>query len=201
MNNSNPTKGLRPGFLISLTVSLTLCLFLLWMFRTKPASAIPTANPIPIVDSETPPPPPPAPVQPATVPRSNTLEDRWGIQVASIALTMAGAAVELRYQILAPEKVSLLADAPVTAQIIDQTSGARIPIGAPPLEAGRPQHSRARSAALMMQDAGSFPPPPSRIIAGKTYSIQLPNPGGLIKTGNKAVVIIGDCQTGVLVVQ
>jgi hypothetical protein len=38
-------------------------------------------------------------------------------------------------------------------------------------------------------------------VAGKTYSIQLPNPGGLVKSGNKAMVVIGDCQVSNLVVQ
>jgi hypothetical protein len=53
------------------------------------------------------------------------------------------------------------------------------PMGVPPQQKGAfPTLSRARSSALMMSEAGAFPPLPYGLIAGKTYFILVPNPGG-----------------------
>jgi len=54
------------------------------------------------------------------------------------------------------------------ASVLDPATGTQIRIGAPPQRTGAvSQHSRARSAALMMRDAGSFPPAPNRVVAGR----------------------------------
>ena len=53
--------------------------------------------------------------------------------------------------------------------------------------------------ALMMRESGDFPPTPSRLVAGKTYSILLPNVDGLLKRGSRVVVTVGnlDCSTDI----
>jgi hypothetical protein len=53
----------------------------------------------------------------------------------------------------------------------------------------------------MMRDAGSFPPAPNRVVAGKTYTVQLPNVPALVKTGSKVVVVIGDFRTDYITVE
>jgi hypothetical protein len=135
----------------------------------------------------------------ASIPPS-TLEDKWGIQFRSIALTRGNTAVELFYTIVASEKAALLGQGDSTAYLVDLDSGRRIALDSPPQQAASlSPHSRARSAALMLRDAGGFPPPPSRLVPGKTYSILLRNEGGLLKRGSRVVVTVGnqDCSTDV----
>ena len=198
--NPHDTKGIRPGFLVTLAVSLVAIIALLWLVRTRPPS------PNAAVESRVAEPPSQTvkattPVPPAGPVKSSTLEEMWGIQVTGIGLTRANSAIELRYKVLAPEKATLLADSRSEAYILDHASGAKIPLRSPQLEGAFPQHSRARSAALMMRDAGSFPPTPSRIIPDKVFSVLLPNPGSVVKGGNKVAMVAGTARSDNLLVE
>ena len=53
----------------------------------------------------------------------------------------------------------------------------------------------------MMPRATGFPPPAGRIEPGRTYSILLPNPGGLVKSGQEMAMVVGDTWTGNLIVE
>lgn len=135
----------------------------------------------------------------AAIPPS-TLEDQWGIQFRSIGLTRGDTAVELFYTIVASEKAALLGQGDSTAYLVDLDSGRRLALDSPPQQASSlSPHSRARSAALMLPEAGGFPPPPSRLVPGKTYSILLRNENGMLKRGSRVVVTVGnqDCSTDV----
>jgi hypothetical protein len=122
--------------------------------------------------------------------------------VSGIKLTSANLVMEMRYEVTDPAKSALLDDGATAASVVAPDTGTTIRIGAPPQQAGGVSaHSRARSAALMMRAAGSFPPPPNRIIAGRTYTIQLPNPPELVKKGSKVVVVIGNFRTDYITVE
>ena len=54
---------------------------------------------------------------------------------------------------------------------------------------------------LAMRDAGTFPPPPNRLVAGKTYVVLVPNPAGLIKSGSSVVVVAGGVRSETLTVE
>jgi hypothetical protein len=138
-------------------------------------------------------------VQPGMI---SPVEDQWGIRVSGIKLTGANLVMELSYEVTDPDKAALLDDGATPASVLDPATGTQIRIGAPPQRTGAvSQHSRARSAALMMRDAGSFPPAPNRVVAGKTYTVQLPNVPALVKTGSKVVVVIGDFRTDYITVE
>jgi hypothetical protein len=53
----------------------------------------------------------------------------------------------------------------------------------------------------MMHQAGEFPPPPNRLAAGKTYSLLLPNPGGMVKSGSQVAFVVGNYRTAALTVE
>ena len=198
--NPHDTNGIRPGFLVTLAVSLVAIIALLWLVRSKPPSpnaavearvAEPPAQTVKAITAV----PPADPVKPST------LEEMWGIQVTGIGLTRANSTIELRYKVLAPEKATLLADSQSEAYILDHASGAKIPLRSPQPEGPFSQHSRARSAALMMREAGSFPPTPSRMVPDKVYSVLLPNPGSVVKGGNKVALVVGTARNDNLVVE
>jgi hypothetical protein len=140
-----------------------------------------------------------APTEPARV---TALEKQWGIQITSVDLTDEDATLDLCYKITDPEKTALLYNGKTEAYLLDQVSGAKILMGIPPQGEGVfPLRSRARSAALMMSGAGAFPPVPSRLIAGRSYFILVPNPGKIVKRGNRVAVAIGDAKSSDVTVE
>ena len=189
------TKGARikPDLVVVLACALATIVILVWIIGRSPA---PVAGPVmkqPVAPKT------PASALPAV---ASSMEEQWGIHVIGIKLTSANLVMELRYEVTDPAKSALLNDGATPASIIAPDTGTTIRIGAPPPRAGGvSEHSRARSAALMMRDAGSFPPPANRIIAGKTYTIQLPNPPDLVKKGTRVVVVIGDFRTDYITVE
>lgn len=86
----------------------------------------------------------------------------------------------------------MLAEGNTPAYLIDRTSGRKLQLAGAPQEGAARSHSRARRLALMMPDAGAFPPPPGRLLTGKTYSVILPNLAGAMKSGSKVAVVVGD---------
>ena len=206
MKPRDTDKGIRPGLLALVACVFVVLLAVVWLFERQPTPARQTAKPpapgaVPADVSATahadagaadviPPPPPP--------PKS--LAEQGGIQVASVSLVSPGA-LELRYTVVAPDKLDSLPGAASAPWLVDEATGTKIRIGPPELASATPVHSRARSAALMMRDAGSFPPPPSRVVPGKVYSVLLPNPRGVIRSGSKVDLVLGDFRTGGLVVR
>lgn len=117
--------------------------------------------------------PPPMTVPPAR--NAPTLEQRWGVRVCGARLTMGNAYLDLRYEVVDPEKVSALASANTRAYIWERASGARLFLTTPPKE-------------------GGFPPTDNRIAAGKTYFAMVSNKGGVLKSGKTVSLIVADAM-------
>ena len=207
MKPQAPVKSIRAGFLVVVAGSLVVLLALLGLHqfsKDKPpqpreiaeapaalepvAAVAPAAAPAPVAA--------PTPKAPPT-----PLEQQWGIQVSSIGLGMAGAAVDFRYKVVALDKASRLSDGTTTAYLVDQASGAKIHMIAGTQEADFATGARAHSRARMARQGGAFPPGPNRLTEGKINSVLLPNPGGLVKSGNKVTLVIGDVRTDNLVIE
>lgn len=210
MNQPVPRKSSRPGFLLLLTVFLAAILMYVgfsWKNRLDPSPAGETDAPEATAEpaaaaaaaAATPAPAAAAPVQ------LGLLEEKWGFQISSIGLSRQDTAVELQYTINDPEKFSLLADETTPAYVLDQASGMNLPLKASPQSPAQAKnfhsHTSARSRMIAMPQAGSFPPPASRLIAGKTFSILLPNYDKAVRHGSKLTVVVGDLQTAELTVQ
>jgi hypothetical protein len=187
-----------PTVLVLLVGCAAVIAVVIWIHQARSAAARATAKPI-------------LTWQPGAVPRiaheksadrvlASSPEELWGIQFRSIELVRNNTAVDLRYTVVGPDKAAVLGEGGSTAYLVDLASGKMLPLGSgssPPTSL--PPHSRARSMALMMRESGDFPPTPSRLVAGKTYSILLPNVGGLLKRGSRVVVTVGnlDCSTDI----
>ena len=69
-----------------------------------------------------------------------TLDERLGVEVSSVRLTVAGRAVDVRYSVVDPEKAVWLDDQANTAVLFDEATGAMVgmPQAPPPLEMHKP---------------------------------------------------------------
>jgi hypothetical protein len=199
-NQNHDERRIRPAVLGLVAVALALICVPLALLTRRPAPPNPEAEPAPAVETPAPAAPavadvpvesPPAPVKPVVPARPGTLEGEWGIRVASVGLTMAGAAVDFRYTVVDAEKALLLAQGTAAAYVIDQATGTVISLVPPTLKGPSAAHSRAR----MIRQGGGFPPSPNRLAAGRTNSLLLPNPARILQSGSVVTVVVGDIQT------
>jgi hypothetical protein len=221
-NQQVPEDRIRPGFVILLVVCLAAVVAGMWAYTNKRsatevagASAVkpttshivatrsgnaakPTAAknaaPDPLINRQ-----PPLPQAPVDVPEgvpASALEAKWGIQFCGVAMANNDAVLDLRYKVTSQAKAAVLTSENPEAHLIDLASGSTTPL-CPPQSKEWPfaAHSRARSQAMMMRDAGAFPPPPNRLAVGRIYSILLPNPGGAVRSGSLVAVVVGGIQT------
>ena len=199
MNPTAPSRrALRPG-VVGVLLAVVLAAFLPWLLRVGRHSAAPSfgdADPVPhatgdaCADSAVPVPTPALAVEAARV-QTSPLEEQGGIQVGRVELAMAGAALNIRYTIVASNKASELHDQAVPAYLVDQSGQTRISLGSAAAVGSLSGHSRARSAMASMTDARGFPPAPNRLREGEAYSLLIPNPRGAIKAGDKVSLVVG----------
>ena len=121
-----------------------------------------------------------APAEPSAATGAD-LEAKWGITVLSTRLTAAGCMIDFRYRVLDAQKAAKLSDPHVHPYIIDEATGARFIVPAPP-KVGQMRNTR----------------PP---IADRNYFILFANPANHIKTGGNVTVVIGDLKIEHLVVE
>jgi hypothetical protein len=199
MRKNDAERRIRPEFLGLMTIAVVLICVSLWLLNSRSAPPSSAEEPAPAAEAPAPVEPavadvqvasPPAPITPAAPARPGTLEGEWGIRVSSVGLTMAGAAVEFRYTVVDSEKALLLAQGTAEAYLIDQATGAKISLAPPTLQGPSAAHSRAR----MARQGGSFPPSPNRLAAGRTNSLLLPNPAGMLRSGSAVTVVVGNVQ-------
>jgi len=212
MNPHSPANRIRPGIILLVTCVLAAVLIpiAISMFRqTKPPvtseieASLTSAEPMPETQTVAP--------EVSAEPRAATnvtapvlsvaLEEKWGIQVSSIRLMRSDSAVDVRYRVVVPEKLALLAEDSDRAYLIDQATGTKLQMLAPPEGDTSTANVRSRSMMKMMHLAGAFPPPAAKVAEGGLYSVLLPNWGGALKTGSKVVLVVGDLRTEDLTVE
>ena len=145
------------------------------------------------------------PAVPIPAPQGGTpslFEAQWGIRISDVVRTDIDSVLEMRYMVVDPSKIAALADGENMPCLIEQTSGAQVMLCVPLHEkwpyAG---HSRARSMAHISNGAGGFPPAAGKAVAGRTYSLLIPNPDLAVKKGSRVVVAVGDIRSDSLVVE
>ena len=109
-------------------------------------------------------------------------ENEWGIKVESMRLSSAGYMLDFRYRILDPQKAAPLLSRQVKPYLVDQESGSKLIVPAPP-------------------KVGSLRQKSYQPIPGKIYFVLFSNPGRLVKSGNKVTVVIGDFRAEDLIVE
>jgi hypothetical protein len=109
----------------------------------------------------------------ATGPDQSELEEEWGVRIESLRLSAAGYFIDFRYKVQDPDKAAALADQAEKPYLIDQATGARLPIPT------TPKLGPLRQTAQKLE-------------AGKIYFMFFSNARGLIKSGSQVTVVVGD---------
>ena len=108
------------------------------------------------------------------------IEEQWGVKIESIRVTAAGHLVDFRYRVLDSEKAMGLMKRGDKAYIIDQASGIELPV--PVTKVGP------------IRGTGTTPK------EGKVYSVMFKN-RGIVQSGSKVTVVIGEFKVENLVVE
>ncbi len=169
---------------------------LAWLFLKSNPSPVPApSEPAPKVPAE-------AAAAPALEPRTATsLEQQWGLQILGLSLTNKDTAVQVRYTVVAPDKLLLLSETNASAYLIDQATGAKLPMITPPQAATTAQGASLRTTRRMARMAGQFPPPSSRLMTNRVYSLEIPNWGSAIQSGSKVSLVVNDFRQDGLTVE
>jgi len=150
---------------------------------------------------------PAAPAAPAPAPAAgiseslSPLEALGGLQVTSVTLVPAGAAIDVRYRITSKERASSLGDHGDTAVLIDEATGTSIPV-LTQLSGPRVSAKTRAMSAKMSGQLNGFPPATALERAeGQLCSILVPNPGGVVRRGGRVSLRVGHLLAGNLPVQ
>ena len=113
---------------------------------------------------------------------SEDLEQKWGIQVASLHLSANGYMVDFRYKVVDPQKAATLGDPKAKPYLLDQATGAKLVV------------PRSPKVGPLRQSA-------ENLTAGKVYFTLFANHSKAVKAGNKVTVVVGDFRAENLVVE
>ena len=108
------------------------------------------------------------------------IETKWGIRPIYIRLTAAERFLDFRFRVIDPDKAALMMKRGDKAYLIDQESGAKMPV--PVTKVGP------------LRQTGNKPK------AGKVYPIMFANTGGVVKQRSRVTLVIGDFRIEDLIV-
>ena len=103
------------------------------------------------------------------------LEQRNGVRITHVAVSGAGGLVDLRYQVVDPERASALHG--TLPELVDETTGADV---------DKPFMGHRHSGAFK---------------AGHTYFVLFENPGNLVQRGTRVTVVLGGLRVAHVKVQ
>jgi len=109
------------------------------------------------------------------------LGEKWGVNIMAVRTTAEGFMLDFRYRVTDPEKSVKLLDRKVTPILVDQKSGAKIPV--------------VRSRFGPMRQTTTKP------TVNRVYTIIFSNPNKSVKKGDKVTVELGEFKAENLVVQ
>ena len=108
---------------------------------------------------------------------ANGLADRSGVRLTQVAVTGGGGLIDLRYQVLDPNRANSLHDAATPPAVIEEGSGLVV-------------------RDLLMSHAHT-----GKYTAGETYYLVFENPGNWVRRGSKVSVLLGSAQVEHVVVR
>jgi hypothetical protein len=114
--------------------------------------------------------------------RYRTVREQWGIEPIFLRLSAHDQMLDFRYRVADVEKAAPLMLRTVDRTLIDQATGRKLIVPAPP------KVGRLRQTTLRPEE-------------GRVYFMLFGNPGGSIRRGARMTVVIGDCRLEDLVVQ
>ena len=105
------------------------------------------------------------------------LAERSGVRLTQVAVTGGGGLIDLRFQVLDPNRANSLHDASTPPAVIDEKSGLVV-------------------RDLLMSHAHT-----GKYTAGETYYLVFENPGNWIRRGANVTVLLGPAQVDHVVVR
>jgi len=105
------------------------------------------------------------------------LAQRSGVKITQVAVTGGGGLLDLRFQVLDPNRANSLHDASTPPAIVDESTGLVV-------------HD------LLMNHAHS-----GKYTAGETYYLVFENPGNYVRRGSTVTVLLGEAQVEHVVVR
>ncbi len=117
----------------------------------------------------------------AEVSKTESIEEKWGVQIVGIRISAAGFMLDFRYRVIDAEKAAPLFDRATKPYLIHQESGAKFMVPNPP-----------KTGPLRTSDTPQ---------QGRVYWMFFGNPGRYVKPGNKVTVVIGDFKAENLIVE
>jgi hypothetical protein len=105
------------------------------------------------------------------------LAERIGVKLTRVAVTGGGGLLDLRYQVLDPNRANSLHDAATPPAVIDEQTGLVV-------------HD------LLMNHSHT-----GKYTAGETYYLVFENPGNWVRHGSKVTVLLGGAQVEHVVVR
>lgn len=118
----------------------------------------------------------------APAPKPATVEEQWGIRVKRISLTANGHMIDLRYKVIDPVKAKPFLAAGVNPQLVDARTGVKMGVPTTPKMGSLRQKTRAPEA-------------------GREYFMLFGNRGGLIRTGSRVSLVVGDAKIDDIIVE
>jgi|GEM_PF-476165 len=106
-----------------------------------------------------------------------TFIDQTGVRIVLVALSAGGGMIDLRYQVIDPDKALIVHDEDTPITIIDEASGAAL--------------------KTLWMDHGHE----RELHAGVTYPNLILNVGGVLKPGSRVMIAIGDARLEGVIVQ
>jgi hypothetical protein len=107
-------------------------------------------------------------------------EKNFGIKIVSLRPTAGGQMLDLRFQVIDPEKAKAVLDKNKKAYLLDGKTGKTLPV--PVTKAGSMRQTTLKPEA------------------GRIYFMLFSNPGGLVKEGGSVSLLIGDFRKDGIVV-
>ena len=160
------------GYLVGVLLTAALGSLTLWLTQSliRKPDIVPTSPPVEATA-----------VAPLALQRPLVTEDelveKSGVRIATVAVTGAGGLIDLRYQVVDPDKASVVHDENYPPILVDEATG---------LVVNQPLMGHLHT--------GEF-------AAGQTYYIIFENPGNIIQQGAKVSVLLGDAEVDHIIVK
>ena len=162
----SPSRVRLVGYIAGVLLTIGMVALGFWITTTVRGTPVNVATRAPAIE--------PTVVVPLALQRPVVTEDGLveaiGVKIVYVAVTGDGGLIDLRFQVIDPEKANAIHDEDNPPTIIDGTTGLVV-------------------NSLLMGHAHTAP-----YTAGQTYYLIFENPGNIVQSGNKVSVLLGNAE-------
>ena len=170
---SSPRRVRLAGYVLGVLLTVGIAALGFWLttiLRGNPPAAPATSAPVEPTTAI-----PPALQRPLVT--ESGLAEVSGVQIVYVAITGGGGLIDLRYQVIDPDKANAVHDENYPPTLVDEATGLVV-----------------NSLLMGHSHTGTFN-------AGQTYYMIFENPGNIVQSGNKVSVLLGNAEVDHVVVK